>query len=114
MTLARRFNAGGCRTMRRVPNGTAERRRQTASVVRSRVAGFEPHPSLSGLGPVWVRTPPLKRRAIFILSLRDAITGKPSSGIMTHLIRALEWDHSSRDESVRRCDFPGHRELHPL
>ena len=55
MKLARRFNAGGHHTMRRVPNGTAEQRRQTAGVMRSRVAGVEPHPSLSGLGPVWVR-----------------------------------------------------------
>jgi hypothetical protein len=31
------------------------------------------------------RTPPLKRRAIFILSLRDGISEKPSSEMVSHL-----------------------------
>ena len=93
--------------MRRVPNGTAEQQRQAASVVRSRVAGLEPHPSLSGLGLVWVRTPPLKRRAIFILSLRDAIPEKASSEMVSHLVRPVGRDHTRGNEATRRFDLPG-------
>jgi hypothetical protein len=106
MKLARRFNAGGFHTMRRVPNGTVEQRRQTAGVVRSRVAGLESHPSLTGLELVRVRTPPLKRRAILSVSLRDAITEKQSSGMVSDLVRALGRDHTRGNEAARICDLP--------